>query len=870
MQNLTTLHIIFLKGKDKTESIESAYLEGEKLVVKFQNQANPYTYNKDNFKLFPKATNSSVFTYLKTLSKIIRIQDNKSDEPLSLLAKEYDKIRYIPKDCVFLNYLSKTTKSKQSQTSTTQTQPTQNHSHNPILAPFGLNLSQYQALQNALSHQISVIEGPPGTGKTQTILNLIANLLYRGKTIAVLSNNNSATHNVYEKLSKYNLSYLCATLGNKENKEKFIANQNSQSLDTTKNPSLQNINTTIHTLQESHQKLQEFFTLQNSIATTKAQLEALQLEYKYFKTQELKSESSLAKTPKLRTLFATPTPHTALMLKVLLEEDSKEKISIWLKLRAIYGYGIGDFRFYQHTKQEILKALENLYYTKSIANLQEKLQKCEKTLQTLKAQNPLQTLQNCSLSLLQHHLSNCYKERQERQIFSLEDLRTKAQEFLKEYPIIFSTTHSITSSLGSMQHQPLFDYVIIDEASQVDLLSGGLALLCAKNAVIVGDTKQLPNVIDKNTQQEIEALNLSINAEYDYTKQSLLSSIVATLESTPKVLLKEHYRCHPKIIGFCNQRFYDNKLIILSKDTTQSEPIQAYITPTGNHARGFYNQREIDVITKEILPSLDFSKEEIGIITPYREQKKHLQSALQDIETDTIHKYQGREKEAIILSTTANESNDFINDSKILNVAISRAKSTLRIVTSEQIAQGNNNISDFIKYIRYHNFAVQTSKVKSIFDLLYKANTQARLAYLKGKKRISQFDSENLAFSILQEVLKPYPSLDVATHIPLYRILRSTSNLSDEERVYALNPLTHLDFLLYNTMDKSPVCGIEVDGFAFHKAGSKQADNDKLKDSILQKVNLPLLRLSTIESDEKERIEEFLRTLGYDTLSRGK
>ena len=255
MQNLTTLHIIFLKGKDKTESIESAYLEGEKLVVKFQNQANPYTYNKDNFKLFPKATNSSVFTYLKTLSKIIRIQDNKSDEPLSLLAKEYDKIRYIPKDCVFLNYLSKTTKSKQSQTSTTQTQPTQNHSHNPILAPFGLNLSQYQALQNALSHQISVIEGPPGTGKTQTILNLIANLLYRGKTIAVLSNNNSATHNVYEKLSKYNLSYLCATLGNKENKEKFIANQNSQSLDTTKNPSLQNINSTIHTHQESHQNL---------------------------------------------------------------------------------------------------------------------------------------------------------------------------------------------------------------------------------------------------------------------------------------------------------------------------------------------------------------------------------------------------------------------------------------------------------------------------------------------------------------------------------------------------------------------------------------------------------------------------------------
>lgn len=871
MHNLATSHIIILKDKDKTHEIAQCTLKDGKLFVRFKNSPKTFTYTKPNFVIFPKAKNSKVFAYFCQIAPIIRIKN--SDETTSKLAKEYDKITYISEDCVLFNYLNPpkaTTKSKQDSNNTAQAKPAQHHQTSPILAPFGLNLSQYQALQNALSHQISVIEGPPGTGKTQTILNLIANLLYRGKTIAVLSNNNSATHNVYEKLSKYNLSYLCATLGNKENKEKFIANQNSQSLDTTKNPSLQNINTTIHTLQESHQKLQEFFTLQNSIATAQAQLEALQLEYGYFKAQEFKSkslesspESTLIKNPKTRTLFAKPTPHTALMLKVLLEEDSKEKISIWLKLRAIYGYGIGDFRFYQHTKQEILKALENLYYTKSIAHLQESLQKHKTILNKLNAQNPLQTLQESSLLLLQHHLANHYKDTQERQSFSLGDLRTKTQDFLQEYPIIFSTTHSITSSLGSIQNQPLFDYVIIDEASQVDLLSGALALLCAKNAVIVGDTKQLPNVIGKDTQQEIEALNLSINAEYDYTKQSLLSSVVAVLESVPKVLLKEHYRCHPKIIGFCNQRFYDNELIILSKDTAQSDPIQAYITTTGNHARGLYNQREIDVITQEILPSLEFAKEEIGIITPYNKQKKHLQSALQDIETDTIHKYQGREKEAIILTTTANESNDFINDSKILNVAISRAKSTLKIVTSSQIAQGNNNISDFIRYIRYHNFEVRQSKVKSIFDLLYKANAQARLAYLKGKKRISQFDSENLAFSILQEVLKPYPSLDVATHIPLYRILRDTSNLSDEERVYALNPLTHIDFLLYNTMDKSPVCGIEVDGFAFHKASSKQADRDKLKDSILHKVNLPLLRLSTIESNEKERIEEFLHTLGY-------
>ncbi|KPX84051.1 ATP-binding protein [Pseudomonas meliae] len=71
-----------------------------------------------------------------------------------------------------------------------------------FIFPFGLNESQLQAVEQAFLSQISVIEGPPGTGKTQTILNIIANILLQGKTVAVVSNNNSAVENVYEKLGK--------------------------------------------------------------------------------------------------------------------------------------------------------------------------------------------------------------------------------------------------------------------------------------------------------------------------------------------------------------------------------------------------------------------------------------------------------------------------------------------------------------------------------------------------------------------------------------------------------------------------------------------------------------------------------------------
>ena len=54
-----------------------------------------------------------------------------------------------------------------------------NDNINDLIFPFGCNSSQYIAVENAINNKISVIEGPPGTGKTQTILNIIANIIIR-------------------------------------------------------------------------------------------------------------------------------------------------------------------------------------------------------------------------------------------------------------------------------------------------------------------------------------------------------------------------------------------------------------------------------------------------------------------------------------------------------------------------------------------------------------------------------------------------------------------------------------------------------------------------------------------------------------------
>ena len=81
-----------------------------------------------------------------------------------------------------------------------------------LIFPFGCNSSQYAAVKNAIYNKISVIEGPLGTGKTQTILNIIANIIIRNMNCQVASNNNPAIRNILEKFEKYDLSFFVALI----------------------------------------------------------------------------------------------------------------------------------------------------------------------------------------------------------------------------------------------------------------------------------------------------------------------------------------------------------------------------------------------------------------------------------------------------------------------------------------------------------------------------------------------------------------------------------------------------------------------------------------------------------------------------------
>ena len=499
----------------------------------------------------------------------------------------------------------------------------------------------------------------------------------------------------------------------------------------------------------------------------------------------------------------------------------------------------------------MISICQNSYYVETIEELKSEIAILEQELTNFDFDNKMNEYSELSGKLFRNKISEKYQNT-DRHKFTIKDLSRKPKEVVQAYPIVMSTTHSICGSLPGI----IYDYVIVDEASQVDIVSGALALSCAKNVVIVGDSKQIPNVVSDDVGKKTDYIfsKFTLPEEYRYRNHSLLFSILEIFIDAPRSLLLEHYRCHPQIIEFCNQKFYDNQLNILTNYKSERQPLIVYKTSPGSHAREHMNQRQIDIIKKEILETYNISDESIGIITPYRKQANALKNQFKEIESDTINKFQGREHDVIIFLTVDNRISEFTDDPNRLNVAVSRATKQFILVINGNENIRDNNIGDLLRYIQYNNFEVIQSEVSSIFDYLYKNYNEKRRLLLSKYRKISEYDSENLMYSLICDVLSDqrFKKFDVAEHVSLRMIFLDSKKLNHNEKKYVENPLTHVDFMIFDKCGKVPRLGIEVDGFSFHREGSEQEKRDKLKDSIFKKNSLPLMRFKTNESCEKE------------------
>ena len=294
----------------------------------------------------------------------------------------------------------------------------------------------------------------------------------------------------------------------------------------------------------------------------------------------------------------------------------------------------------------------------------------------------------------------------------------------------------------------------------------------------------------------------------------------------------------------------------MTGDHGEKDVLAAIRTVPGMHAREHMNQRELESIVKEVIPGITIPLDDVGIISPYNAQVRALADAIPQADVSTVHKFQGREKDMIILSTTDSEITDFSDDANLVNVAVSRAVNRFVLVTNGNPMPAGSCIGDLLDYIEYNSFTVTESKLRSVFDCLYDAFRGEREKYLKNSKRISEFDSENLMYKLITDILSEdeFNTLGVVCHHPLRTLIKDTSLMDSDERRYATHPNTHLDFLIYSKISKKPLLAIEVDGYNYHKDDSRQGERDAMKNSILDKYGLPLLRLKTNGSGEMEQI----------------
>lgn len=295
---------------------------------------------------------------------------------------------------------------------------------------------------------------------------------------------------------------------------------------------------------------------------------------------------------------------------------------------------------------------------------------------------------------------------------------------LHDFPFFISTIHSLRRIFNDMEDYQ-FDYVIIDESTLSSVSLGLIAMGSAKHLVVLGDEKQLSAIISQEmldlTQEFEEKHDIKIDDKHKEKEGgNFLTACLSVFDGRVEpILLNQHYRCHPSIIGFCNEYVYDNKLIPCTKCENENDFMIRAVWYEGDYHEttvapydypkdeieyspyGNCNIRQIRIFLEEELPryaemnrayvekqkaeSPDKEPKELSmaIIAPFRAQLNILKEKLNslnmnalfeeelcnddldeneqkkqtEIPTLTVHKSQGRGYDIVYLMTVV-DNND--------------------------------------------------------------------------------------------------------------------------------------------------------------------------------------------------------------------
>lgn len=542
--------------------------------------------------------------------------------------------------------------------------------------PAILTKAQQKILSIANDSDVSLLIGPPGTGKSFTIASLAVEYMCKDQSVLIVSKNDEAVDVVHEKILNFT-----------EDDNLLVRNGSGDQLKKIK-MRIDNLVSAI--IAETNQGL--------NVKKLKREIERINDE--------------------IDTLVETIDRKTSIEMsrgEFLGDAISSKDKSTWNKFKHRYIKFQTDF-------------------TTPLWNLTQKLEELQK-LKEKKIRVLIKELSydryTKALSLYKKEFISLLKALKTRDSLKQETYIKNANfnSILEIFPIWLSNTFDVGKFLPLQAE--LFDILIIDEASQCDIASVIPAIFRAKKIVLVGDPNQLRHLsfLSRSRQNAI-GMELDMKFEeidkFNYRDLSILD-VVRFNENLKDniVFLDEHYRSEPEIIQFSNEEIYSNALKIMSMrpNSYETKSLDLVYCSGGYRDKNGINTVEVDKIIqklKEIVEEekdLEF-KSSVGILSPFRNQTDYIRKQIitefkngeilsHNILVGTPYSFQGNEKDIMLISFTVDDAShlsifNYLDKAEVMNVAITRARKLQLIFTSiDPKIYDPENPTIYSRYIQY-------------------------------------------------------------------------------------------------------------------------------------------------------------------------
>jgi ATP-dependent RNA/DNA helicase IGHMBP2 len=323
---------------------------------------------------------------------------------------------------------------------------------------------------------------------------------------------------------------------------------------------------------------------------------------------------------------------------------------------------------------------------------------------------------------IRKELRTLAKEERKRQQLAVADV-------IKNADVVLST---LTGASSKKLDGITFDLVIIDEAAQALEMACWIALLKGPRCVLAGDHLQLPPTIQ------------SAEAEKKGMGKTLFERLTEAYGDQITSMLTIQYRMHELIMNWSSKELYNNKIKAHSsvadhmlydieevKRSSSTEPTIILIDTTGCDMEEVKDEEESTMNEGEAAVSIAHAKllvesgvraSDIGIITPYAAQvtclkmMRNKDTKLKDLEISTVDGFQGREKEAIIISMVRSNSKKevgFLSDHRRMNVAVTRARRQCCLVCDVETVSNDKFLKRLVEYFEENGEYLSASEYQS-------------------------------------------------------------------------------------------------------------------------------------------------------------